>query len=64
MRNGKQYGTDSPAIRSGIEMRLHQKLLLLLFEKQLSQRKDLIVNTDTMPVTYFLNLIIYDALTE
>lgn len=32
-------------------------------EKQLSQRKDLIVNTDTMPVTYFLNLIIYDALT-
>ena len=32
-------------------------------EKRLSQRNDLIVNTDTMPVTYFLNLIIYDALT-
>ncbi|MBI5307544.1 MAG: hypothetical protein HZB37_04205 [Planctomycetes bacterium] len=32
-------------------------------EKRLSQRKDLIVNTDTRPVIYFLNLIIYDALT-
>lgn len=32
-------------------------------EKRLSQRNNLMVNTDTRPVTYFLNLIIYDALT-
>ena len=36
---------------------------MAFIEKRLSQRNDLIVNTDTRPVTYFLNLIIYDALT-
>ncbi|KAA0244219.1 MAG: hypothetical protein DYG83_08120 [Candidatus Brocadia sp. AMX2] len=32
-------------------------------ERQLSQRKDLLVNTDARPVTYFLNLILWDSLT-
>ncbi len=32
-------------------------------EKRLSQRKDLLVNTDARPVTYFLNLVLWDALT-
>ncbi|CAG1023282.1 partial Polyamine aminopropyltransferase, partial [Patescibacteria group bacterium] len=31
-------------------------------EKQLSERKDLLVNTDARPVTYFLNLILWDSL--
>lgn len=30
---------------------------------QLGQRKDLIVNTDAKPITYFLNLILWDTLT-
>ncbi|MFO0795056.1 MAG: hypothetical protein U0586_13480 [Candidatus Brocadiaceae bacterium] len=32
-------------------------------ESQLSQRKDLLINTDAKPVTYFLNLILWDSLT-
>jgi len=32
-------------------------------ESQLSQRKDLLVNTDARPVTYFLNLVLWDSLT-
>ena len=32
-------------------------------ENQLSQRKDLLVNTDARPVTYFLNLVLWDSLT-
>ncbi len=32
-------------------------------ERQLSQRKDLLVNTDARPVTYFLNLVLWDSLT-
>ena len=32
-------------------------------ERQLSQRKDLLVNTDAKPVTYFLNLVLWDSLT-
>lgn len=32
-------------------------------ETQLGQRKDLIVNTDVRPVTYFLNLVLWDSLT-
>ncbi|HHT9137078.1 MAG TPA: hypothetical protein ACFYEK_07540 [Candidatus Wunengus sp. YC60] len=32
-------------------------------ESQLSKRKDLLVNTDARPVTYFLNLILWDSLT-
>jgi spermidine synthase len=32
-------------------------------ENQLRQRKDLLVNTDARPVTYFLNLILWDSLT-
>ena len=31
-------------------------------ENQLSQRKDLLVNTDARPVTYFLNLVLWDSL--
>jgi len=31
-------------------------------ENQLNQRKDLLVNTDTRPVTYFLNLVLWDSL--
>lgn len=31
-------------------------------ERQLSQRSDLLVNTDARPVTYFLNLILWDSL--
>ena len=32
-------------------------------ESQLGQRKDLLVNTDARPVTYFLNLVLWDSLT-
>src|SRR3990172_9267075 len=32
-------------------------------ESQLSQRRDLLVNTDARPVTYFLNLVLWDSLT-
>jgi len=32
-------------------------------ENQLGQRKDLLVNTDARPVTYFLNLVLWDSLT-
>jgi len=32
-------------------------------ENQLRQRKDLLVNTDARPVTYFLNLVLWDLLT-
>ncbi|MDO8141847.1 MAG: hypothetical protein Q6358_10150 [Candidatus Brocadiales bacterium] len=32
-------------------------------ESQLSQRKDFLVNTDARPVTYFLNLVLWDSLT-
>ncbi|NUO10451.1 MAG: hypothetical protein HUU08_17650 [Candidatus Brocadia sp.] len=32
-------------------------------KSQLSQRKDLLVNTDARPVTYFLNLVLWDSLT-
>ena len=32
-------------------------------ENQLRQRKDLLVNTDARPVTYFLNLVLWDSLT-
>jgi len=32
-------------------------------ESQLSQRRDLPVNTDARPVTYFLNLVLWDSLT-
>jgi spermidine synthase len=32
-------------------------------EGQLSQRSDLLVNTDIRPVTYFLNLVLWDSLT-
>ena len=32
-------------------------------ESQLRQRKDLLVNTDARPVTYFLNLVLWDSLT-
>jgi predicted membrane-bound spermidine synthase len=32
-------------------------------ESQLSQRKDLLVNTDARPVTYFFNLVLWDSLT-
>ncbi|HHT9112634.1 MAG: hypothetical protein HZA47_07525 [Planctomycetes bacterium] len=32
-------------------------------ENQLSQRRDLLVNTDARPVTYFLNLVLWDSLT-
>ncbi|MDE1889463.1 MAG: hypothetical protein KGI30_04315 [Planctomycetota bacterium] len=32
-------------------------------ESQLSQRKDLLVNTDARPVAYFLNLVLWDSLT-
>ncbi|MCC7210624.1 MAG: hypothetical protein IT451_02120, partial [Candidatus Brocadia sp.] len=31
--------------------------------RQLGQRKDLLVNTDERPVTYFLNLVLWDSLT-
>ena len=31
-------------------------------ESQLNQRKDLLVNTDARPVTYFLNLVLWDSL--
>jgi len=31
-------------------------------ENQLSQRNDLLVNTDARPVTYFLNLVLWDSL--
>jgi spermidine synthase len=32
-------------------------------EQQLGKRKDLLVNTDKRPVTYFLNLVLWDSLT-
>jgi len=32
-------------------------------ESRLSQRKDLLVNTDARPVAYFLNLVLWDSLT-
>ncbi|MEP9412199.1 MAG: hypothetical protein HRF42_12535 [Candidatus Brocadia sp.] len=32
-------------------------------ERQLRQRKDLLVNTDARPVSYFLNLVLWDSLT-
>ncbi len=32
-------------------------------ESRLSHRKDLLVNTDARPVTYFLNLVLWDSLT-
>lgn len=32
-------------------------------ERQLSRRKDLLVNTDAKPVTYFLNLVLWDSFT-
>ncbi len=32
-------------------------------ERQLSQRNDLLVNSDARPVTYFLNLVLWDSLT-
>src|SRR3989338_6155883 len=32
-------------------------------ESQLGQREDLLVNTDARPITYFLNLVLWDSLT-
>lgn len=32
-------------------------------EERLSQRKDLTINTDARPITYFLNLVLWDSLT-
>lgn len=57
----KQQGIQSEFFNEYLFYTLLQPEQVEFIERQLQQRKDLVVNTDAKPVAYFLNLVLWDA---
>ena len=63
MERYKEWQISSDYFTEHLFYTLLQPEQVNFIERQLSQRKDLLVNTDAKPVTYFLNLVLWDSLT-
>lgn len=63
MERYRKFQIQSGCFTEYLFYTLLQPEQVAFIEKQLSRREDLPVNTDARPVTYFLNLVLWDSLT-
>ena len=63
MKRYKEHQINSDYFTEHLFYTLLQPEQVKFIETQLNQRKDLLINTDAKPVTYFLSLVLWDSLT-